>query len=62
MVYEKPQFKEKYENFIGGEWIEPKSGEYFENLSPVSGEVLTKIPRSNEQDVELAVSADKKSF
>ncbi len=62
MVYEKPQFKEKYENFIGGEWIEPKSGEYFDNISPVNGELLTKIPRSNEQDVELAVSAAKKAF
>lgn len=61
-IYEKPTFKSQYENFIGGEWIAPKSGEYFENISPVDGEVLTKIPRSNEQDVELAVAAAKKAF
>jgi len=60
--FEKPQFKAQYENFIGGQWIAPKSGEYFENLSPVDGEVLTKIPRSNEQDVEDAVQAAKTAF
>lgn len=60
MAYTKPTFKKQYENFIGGEWVAPKSGEYFDNVSPVDGEVLTKIPRSNEEDVELAVSAAKK--
>ncbi|NVJ52807.1 MAG: aldehyde dehydrogenase family protein [Campylobacteraceae bacterium] len=62
MVYEKPKFKEQYENFIGGEWVAPKSGEYFDNISPVDGDVLTRIPRSNEEDVELAVQAAKKAF
>ncbi|PHO15101.1 aldehyde dehydrogenase family protein [Malaciobacter marinus] len=62
MAYSKPTFKEQYENFIGGEWVAPKSGEYFDNTSPVDGEVLTRIPRSNEEDVELAVSAAKKAF
>ncbi|AXH10695.1 aldehyde dehydrogenase [Malaciobacter halophilus] len=62
MAYTKPTFKKQYENFIGGEWVAPKSGEYFDNVSPVDGEVLTKIPRSNEEDVELAVSAAKKAF
>ncbi len=62
MVYNKPEFKSQYENFIGGEWVAPKSGEYFDNISPVDGDVLTKIPRSNEQDVELAVAAAKKAF
>ncbi|WP_258239034.1 aldehyde dehydrogenase family protein [Arcobacter sp. F155] len=47
---------------MGGQWIAPKSGEYFENISPVDGEVLTKIPRSNEQDVEAAVQAAKTAF
>ncbi len=60
--FEKPEFKAQYENFIGGEWTAPKSGEYFDNLSPVDGEVLTRIPRSNEQDVEDAVQAAKKAF
>jgi len=62
MIYNKPEFKPQYENFIGGEWVAPKSGEYFDNISPVDGDVLTKIPRSNEEDVELAVQAAKTAF
>jgi aldehyde dehydrogenase len=62
MIYNKPTFKPQYENFIGGEWVAPKSGEYFDNISPVDGDVLTRIPRSNEEDVELAVQAAKTAF
>ena len=62
MVYTKPQYKEQFENFIGGEWVAPLSGEYFDNISPVDGEVLTRIPRSNEADVDLAVAAGVKAF
>lgn len=62
MIYSKPQYKAQYENFIGGEWLAPKSGEYFENISPVDGETLTRIPRSNEEDVDAAVAAAMKAF
>ncbi|MGJ0359369.1 aldehyde dehydrogenase family protein [Aliarcobacter cryaerophilus] len=62
MIYERPKYKSQYENFIGGEWIAPSSGEYIENISPVDGKLLTKIPRSNEKDVDLAVEAAKKGF
>ncbi|MEJ2496786.1 MAG: aldehyde dehydrogenase family protein, partial [Sulfurovaceae bacterium] len=62
MIYAKPTYKSQYENFIGGEWVAPCSGEYFDNISPVDGEVLTRIPRSNEADVELAIQAAKKAF
>lgn len=62
MIYERPKYKSQYENFIGGEWITPSSGEYIENISPVDGKLLTKIPRSNEKDVNLAVEAAKKGF
>lgn len=62
MAYAKPTYKAQYENFIGGEWVAPKSGEYFDNISPVDGEVLTRIPRSNEADVELAIQAANKAF
>lgn len=62
MAYAKPTYKSQYENFIGGEWVAPKSGEYFENISPVDGEVLTRIPRSNEADVEAAIAAANKAF
>src|SRR5574344_504065 len=62
MIYERPKYKNQYDNFIGGEWIAPSSGEYIENISPVDGKLLTKIPRSNEKDVDLAVEAAKKGF
>lgn len=62
MTYTKPQYKEQFENFIGGEWVAPTSGEYFDNISPVDGEVLTRIPRSNTADVDAAVAAAQKAF
>ncbi len=53
----KVQFKSQYENFIGGKWVPPVNGEYFDNLSPVDGKVFTKIPRSSAADIELALDA-----
>jgi len=50
-------FKSQYENFIGGEWVAPKSGAYFDNISPVNGEVFCTIPRSQQEDIELALDA-----
>lgn len=51
------QFKSRYSNFIGGEWVPPKSGKYFENLTPVTGKVFCEIARSDYQDIELALDA-----
>jgi aldehyde dehydrogenase len=50
-------YKKQYANFIGGEWVKPMGGEYFDNLSPITGEPFTSIPRSREADIELALSA-----
>lgn len=52
-----PKFAKRYGNFIGGKWVEPKSGRYFENISPVNGHVLCEIARSDAADVELALDA-----
>ncbi|MEG2496726.1 aldehyde dehydrogenase family protein, partial [Brevundimonas sp.] len=52
-----PQFKARYENFIGGEWVAPVNGRYFENTSPVNGRVLCEVARSDAADVELALDA-----
>ncbi|MFW2160337.1 aldehyde dehydrogenase family protein [Acinetobacter beijerinckii] len=57
----KVQFKPQYENFIGGQWVAPVRGEYFDNVSPVDGKVFTKIPRSSVEDVELALDAAHKA-
>jgi aldehyde dehydrogenase len=47
----------RYGNFIGGEWLPPSKGEYFENASPVNGKSFTEIARSTGEDVELALDA-----
>ncbi|MGY3607091.1 aldehyde dehydrogenase [Bradyrhizobium sp. Leo121] len=50
-------FAERYDNFIGGKWVAPRAGKYFDNASPVTGKVVCKIARSDAQDIELALDA-----
>jgi hypothetical protein len=50
-------FAERYDNFIGGKWVAPGSGKYFDNISPVTGKVVCKIARSEAHDVEAALDA-----
>lgn len=64
MIYANPNtsgavvnFKSRYENYIGGEWVPPVEGLYFSNISPVNGETFCDIPRSSEKDIELALDA-----
>src|SRR5690625_4694220 len=54
-------FKERYDNYIGGEYVPPTNGNYFENVSPVTGEVFCEIARSTKEDVELALDAAHKA-
>ncbi|MEH6407969.1 MAG: aldehyde dehydrogenase family protein, partial [Leeuwenhoekiella sp.] len=56
-VVDKPKFKDKYDNFIGGKWTAPVNGQYFDNLSPVDGKSFTKIARSTKEDIDLALDA-----
>src|ERR1700748_1395369 len=49
--------KKRYDNYIGGEWVAPLSGQYFENVTPVTGQVLCEIARSNAADVDRALDA-----
>lgn len=53
----KVQFKDKYDNFIGGEWVAPIDGNYFDNVSPVDGKVYCQVARSDAKDVEKALDA-----
>jgi aldehyde dehydrogenase len=53
----KVAFKRRYQNFIGGKWIEPTKGQYFENVTPVTGKPFCEIPRSDAQDIERALDA-----
>lgn len=62
MIYDKPTFKSNYDNYIGGKFVPPVNGEYFENISPVDGKVYTKVARSKAEDVDLAIDAAEKAF
>ena len=50
-------YESRYDNIIGGEYVPPVKGQYFENPSPVTGEVFTEIARSTAEDVEKAIDA-----
>jgi aldehyde dehydrogenase len=54
--------KSKFDNFIGGKWVAPVQGQYFDKISPVSGQVLCQVSRSTAEDVELALDAAHKAF
>lgn len=53
----KVTFKKRYENYIGGKWVPPVRGQYFDNVSPVNNEVFCEVPRSTSEDIELALDA-----
>ena len=57
MSYQKPEFKPQYENYIGGEWVAPVDGDYFEDTSPIDGGLIARVPKSNSKDIDLAVEA-----
>jgi len=50
------------ENFIGGHFVGPASGNFINNINPATGEVYGQIPDSHSKDVENAVKASKKAF
>ncbi|KAF0224019.1 MAG: aldehyde dehydrogenase [Rhodospirillaceae bacterium] len=51
------QFKPRYDNFIGGKWVAPVKGEYFDNVTPITGKVFCQAARSSAEDIELALDA-----
>ena len=57
MLHESPQFKEKYDNYINGEFVPPADGEYFDAISPIDGKGFAKVARSNETDINRALDA-----
>lgn len=50
-------YKSQYDNFIGGKWVAPVKGEYFDVITPITGKPYTKAARSSAEDVELALDA-----
>ncbi|MEY3973964.1 MAG: hypothetical protein RIS59_325 [Pseudomonadota bacterium] len=64
MIYAHPgeagakiQYKAKYDNFIGGQWVAPIKGQYFDVVTPISGKVYTQAARSTAEDIEAALDA-----
>ncbi len=50
-------FKTRYDNFIGGKFVAPVNGRYFQNITPITGQVVCEVARSDAADVELALDA-----
>ncbi|CAN7515269.1 aldehyde dehydrogenase [Aminobacter sp. LjRoot7] len=57
----KVPFAKRYDNYIGGAWVAPKAGRYFENISPVTGRPLGEVARSDAADIEAALDAAHKA-
>lgn len=61
-IYDRPEFKSHYDNYINGKWTAPSSGKYFDVITPLDGTVMTKAAHSNSKDLELAVDAATEAF
>jgi aldehyde dehydrogenase len=64
MIYAHPnqpgaplEFKAAYDNFIGGKFVKPRKGQYFDVITPISGKVYTRAARSGAEDIEAALDA-----
>ncbi len=53
--------KPRYDNFIGGKWVAPVRGQYFSNVTPITGQHVCDIARSTAEDIELALDAAHKA-
>ncbi len=61
-IYNRPEFKSHYDNYINGKWTPPASGKYFDVITPLDGTVMTKAAHSNSEDLEKAVDAAAEAF
>ncbi|HCQ13023.1 aldehyde dehydrogenase family protein [Flavobacterium sp.] len=61
-IAQRPDFKAKYDNYIGGKFVAPVNGNYFDVVSPIDGKVFTQAAHSSKEDLELAVDAAHKAF
>jgi aldehyde dehydrogenase len=50
-------FKSRYDHFIGGDYVAPVKGQYFENPTPITGETFTEVARGTSEDIEAALDA-----
>ena len=57
-----PKLKSRYDLFIGGKFVAPRSGKYFESINPATEEPLAEIALANQADVDAAYNAAQKAF
>jgi len=57
----KQVIKPRYENYIGGKWVAPVRGQYFQNITPITGQNVCEVARSTAEDIELALDAAHKA-
>ncbi|MBH1999477.1 MAG: aldehyde dehydrogenase family protein [Sphingomonadaceae bacterium] len=57
----KTLIRDQYDNYIGGQWVAPAKGKYFDNISPVTGQNVCRIARGTAEDIELALDAAHKA-
>lgn len=57
----KAMIRDRFDNFIGGKWVAPVRGQYFDNISPVNGKVVCQVARGTAEDIELALDAAHKA-
>jgi aldehyde dehydrogenase len=50
-------YQDRYENYIGGQWVAPSKGEYFDVVTPINGKVYTRVARGTADDIEKALDA-----
>ncbi|WP_370944719.1 aldehyde dehydrogenase [Amycolatopsis sp. cg5] len=55
--YEPPKYEARYDHYIGGEYVAPAGGQYFENPTPVTGQTFTEIARGTSADIDRALDA-----
>ena len=51
------EVKSRYGHYIGGQWVDPVQGEYFENITPVTGQAFTEVGRGTAEDIDAALDA-----
>ena len=61
-IAQRPTFKAKYDNYIGGKFIAPTAGNYFDVISPIDGKVFTQAAHSTKEDLTLAIDAADEAF
>ncbi|GAA1703083.1 aldehyde dehydrogenase family protein [Microbacterium sediminicola] len=56
------EYRSRYGHYIGGQWAEPIKGQYFENITPVTGKPFCEVGRGTSEDIDRAVDVAWKAF